>query len=113
LTDPRTSLYADVDPDVAAQLEAMLAPQAMAPPGAPAPAPGAWTEADFDGRRTYLHLTQDQVLLPKAQRAMIEKSGVKWNVVEMDTSHSPFASRPKEVVKIVQDLTNTHNERTV
>ena len=31
----------------------------------------------------------------------MEKSGVEWKVKEVDTSHSPFASKPEELVKIL------------
>jgi hypothetical protein len=35
---------------------------------------------------------------------MIENSGVKWDVREMNTSHSPFLSKPKETMEVIVEM---------
>lgn len=57
--------------------------------------------AAYDHRRTYLHTNQDQALPPFAQDAFVAGSGAEWNVQKLDTSHSPFLSRPKQLAAIV------------
>lgn len=37
----------------------------------------------------------------------VERSGVKWTVKDIDTSHSAWASKPKELAKTVVGLVET------
>lgn len=46
---------------------------------------------------------QDQALPPFLQDMFMEKSGVEWKVKNIEASHSPFASKPEELVKILVD----------
>ena len=57
--------------------------------------------AAYDYRRVYLHTTQDQALPPFAQDAFVAGSGIKWDVVKLDTSHDPFFSAPEKLAEIV------------
>ena len=62
-----------------------------------------YQDAEYNGRRVYLHTTQDQALPPFAQDLFVNGSGVAWNVVQLDTSHSPFLSIPEKLADIVQE----------
>lgn len=68
----------------------------------PAP-PAAWKEAEFAGKLTFVRCMQDQALPPFLQDMFMEKSGVEWKVKNIEASHSPFASKPEELVKILVD----------
>ena len=57
----------------------------------------------YDGRRVYLHTEQDQALPPFAQDLFVSGSGVAWNVIQLNTSHSPFLSIPDKLADIVQE----------
>lgn len=65
--------------------------------------PVHYQDAVYNGRRVYLHTTQDQALPPFAQDLFVEGSGVAWNVLQLDTSHSPFLSIPDKLADIVQE----------
>jgi pimeloyl-ACP methyl ester carboxylesterase len=90
-------LYADADVSLTASLEAAMIPHALAAFETPAPAP-AWAEAAFDGRRAYIRTLDDQCNPLFLQDIWLEKSGVKWDVTDLKTSHCPFISVPEEVV---------------
>ena len=66
----------------------------------PAP-PAAWMEPEFTGKLVFIRCMQDQALPPFLQDMFIEKSGVEWKVEDIESSHSPFASKPEELVKIL------------
>jgi pimeloyl-ACP methyl ester carboxylesterase len=49
---------------------------------------------------TYVVTTQDHGVNPDDQRAMAAKAN---DVVELDTSHSPFLSQPRKVADIIAE----------
>ena len=61
-----------------------------------------YQDAAYDGRRVYLHTTQDQALPPFAQDMYVSGSGTTWKVLKLDTSHSPFLSIPDKLADIVE-----------
>ena len=75
----------------------------------PAP-PAAWAEPEFAGKLVFIRCMQDQALPPFLQDMFVEKSGVEWKVKDIDTSHSPFASKPEELVKILVDVAEQFNK---
>jgi pimeloyl-ACP methyl ester carboxylesterase len=89
------AFYHDCDPQVAADCTAQLRPFAcvgwdlvetsVAP---------AWSLYPT----TYVVCAQDRGISPDDQRAMAAKAG---DVVELDTSHSPFLSRPRQVADVI------------
>ena len=97
------TLYADVEPDVAKKLESSLLPHALKAFESPASSP-AWKEPNFAGKIAFLRCTQDQALPTFVQDMFIQRSGVDWIVKDLEASHSPFLSKPKEVVEILKDL---------
>ena len=56
---------------------------------------------------TYVHTTTDMTLPVHYQKRILEKmqkAGVKVTVVELETGHSPYATKTKEVVQVIEDL---------
>jgi pimeloyl-ACP methyl ester carboxylesterase len=49
---------------------------------------------------TYVVCAQDRGVNPADQRAMAAKAG---DAVELDTSHSPFLSRPRQVADVIAE----------
>ncbi|MEO6977458.1 MAG: alpha/beta fold hydrolase [Mucilaginibacter sp.] len=66
--------------------------------------PMALTEENF-GRvpRVYIECTQDRAVTPFIQRKMYEETPCE-KVYQMDTSHSPFFSKPQELCDILTSL---------
>ena len=53
---------------------------------------------------TYVVCTQDRAIAPALQRDMAKRAG---EIIEWDTSHSPFASRPDLVAGLIETLVRT------
>lgn len=51
---------------------------------------------------TYIFAEKDQAIPIEAQRGMVKGSGVEWTEVILDTDHSPFWTKPKEVADAVR-----------
>jgi pimeloyl-ACP methyl ester carboxylesterase len=89
------AFYGDCDAQVAVRAGARLVPQPLAPFATP-----VRTSAERFGRvpRRYVECTEDRAISIARQRRMQAAVGV-GEVVTMDTSHSPFLSRPDELVR--------------
>jgi len=103
--NPVDIFYHDVDSHTSSVLAQSLQPQALGAFETPAP-PMAWQEPEFEGKLAYLRCTQDRAVPAFVQDMMMEKSQVMWLVKDIETSHSPFLSRPKELAELVMDCTN-------
>jgi len=66
--------------------------------------PPAWADEDFAGKIAFIRCTADQALPLFLQNMFMENSGVKWNVREIESSHSPFISQPQKVVELLSEL---------
>jgi pimeloyl-ACP methyl ester carboxylesterase len=86
-------LYADCGREVAASAAARLSRQSVAAIATPQTA-AAWQSVPS----TYLICGADRAVPPPAQEAMAARAGT---VHRVDSSHSPFLSRPDEVADIV------------
>lgn len=86
--------YGDCSDEDAARAKSLLRPDPLAPVGTPT----SVTEENF-GRvpRVYIECLRDRALSPAAQKQMYEASPCE-RVISQDTSHSPFLSRPEELV---------------
>ena len=100
VSDASKYLFQDVDPALAKDLAGALLPQAMKRLATPCSA-AAWSEPDFSGKLAYLRCTKDLAVPPHLQDMMIETSKVNWVIEDLDASHSPWASKPEETLKIV------------
>ena len=80
----------------------LLSHQSMKAFHSPTGHPG-WSDPAYNGRRAYIHTKNDNALPPEAQKAMVDGSGVEWDVKELDSSHSPMVSKMEEVVKFLDE----------
>jgi pimeloyl-ACP methyl ester carboxylesterase len=85
--------YADSDPSVAAGLAARLRPMPLDDPGAMTGTP-AWREVPS----TYVICARDNAIAPATQRLMAARAG---QMVEWDTDHSPFLTRPGAIADLL------------
>ena len=49
----------------------------------------------------YVGCTQDNYVPKDFQDMMVNESVSKWNIVSMETSHSPFLSHPTKVAEMI------------
>jgi pimeloyl-ACP methyl ester carboxylesterase len=85
--------YADSDPSVAEGLAVRLRPMPLGDPGVMSGTP-AWTAIPS----TYVVCTRDNAISPGTQRFMAARAG---QVVEWDTDHSPFLTRPGDLADLL------------
>lgn len=97
------TLYNDVDVSFKEKLEAGMNATALAAFETPS-GPPAWAESAFDGRRAYVKTLDDQCNPVFLQDMWLQKSGVQWETVALQSSHCPFISRPEEVAKIATEI---------
>ncbi|KAL9624613.1 MAG: hypothetical protein Q9160_001278 [Pyrenula sp. 1 TL-2023] len=97
----RETIYNDLSESSAEALEKTLRPHALKAFDSIVPA-AAWAEPAFEGKIAFIKCTMDQGLPPFLQDMFMQRSGVKWIVKEIEASHSPFASKTKEVVEILK-----------
>ena len=97
------AFYHDVDREVAAQCIAELRPFNRQ----------GWDVIETDRQpawklapTTYVVCAQDHGVNPDDQRAMAAQAG---DVVELDTSHSPFLSQPRKVADIIAERVRKHS----
>ena len=103
------TLYNDCDTALAPELESSMKPHAHlafeTEPSAP-----AWADKSFDGRRTYVRTSEDCCNPAFLQDMWLEKSGVKWDVVDMKAGHMPFASQPETLAEQIIKSTKAFME---
>ena len=85
--------YADSAPSVAAGLAARLRPMPLEDPGVMTGTP-AWGEVPS----TYVICARDNAIAPATQRFMAARAG---QVVEWDSDHSPFLTRPAAIADLL------------
>ncbi len=93
---PTPIFYADVAPALAAQLASRLRPQSLTSFATPL-TQSAWKRIPS----TYVACTEDVALPYPAQRAMSARART---VHTLRSSHSPFASRPAELARILAGI---------
>ena len=103
----RDAFYADVDPLVADAAIGLLTPDA--PAGIAAGASELTAEGWGSVPRAYIVCAQDQALRPPLQRKFIADADAAFpgnltEVYTLDSSHSPFLSRPGELAGIILKL---------
>lgn len=94
------TFYGDCSDEDVARARSLLRPDPLAPVGTPI----SVTQENFGGvPRTYIECLRDRALGPAAQKRMYEASPCE-RVISMDASHSPFLSRPEELVSHLTSL---------
>ena len=66
--------------------------------------PVAWVEPEFAGKSGFVRCLQDQALPPFVQDKFVESSNVRWNVQDIEASHSPFASKPEKLAEFLENF---------
>ncbi|KAL8900436.1 MAG: hypothetical protein Q9192_001068 [Flavoplaca navasiana] len=94
------TLFHDVDHETAARLAATLLPHAALAFESPAP-PQAWAETAYDGKRAFLRCMEDHALPTAVQDMFIQRSGVMWDVKDVDSGHEAHVGHLKEVCEAV------------
>lgn len=94
--DPESLFYNDCTPEVSAAAAARIRPHNKLTVTQPIRSV-AWREIPT----TYVVCERDQALPPPVQEALAERAGA---VLRLDTGHSPFLSRPDDLVAIVRDV---------
>jgi len=104
--NPVEVFFHDVDADLANETVKLLRPHSMNAFATP-PGPSATTEPALKGRLAFLKTTEDKALSPTAQDMIMEMienmDGVKWLKKEIQTSHSPFLSKPDVTARILEE----------
>jgi pimeloyl-ACP methyl ester carboxylesterase len=96
----REGLMHCCDDEAAAWAQSLRGPQPVAPFTHPVRLGGA----EFDElRRAYVMCLQDRAIKPPLQRLMLERAGCD-PVIEIDTDHCVWASRPNELVDALSRL---------
>lgn len=95
-------LYNDCDHSIASVLESTVKPHANLAFETKATAP-AWADTGFDGRRVYVRTLGDCCNPTAIQDVWMEKSKVKWDVVNFDSGHMPFISQPDALAKQIKE----------
>lgn len=104
--EPRPFFYADVAEPLASKSCADLLPHALKSFRSPSSTP-AWAGAEYAGRRVYIRCLQDAAVPPALQNKWLKETEVQWEILDFDTSHSPFLSRPSELAICLQGLAET------
>jgi pimeloyl-ACP methyl ester carboxylesterase len=99
----RTALFHCCDDEQAAWAIPLRGPQPVAPFTQPVQLGGAHSEAFSKLPRAYVTCLQDYAIRPALQRRMLEAAGCD-PVIEIDTDHCPWASRPEELVAALNRL---------
>ena len=99
----KETLLGDVPSPRDREIEKSLLPHAVLAFESPAP-PAAWAEPEYSGKIAFLGCTQDAALPTFVQDLFVNKSEVNWIVKDLEASHSPFASKPGEVVEAVKEF---------
>lgn len=96
------TLTEDVPPDVAKKNLDQMVPHATVAFFSPQ-TPPAFTEPGLKDKLGFILLLKDQAIPKAGQEAMMEYSGQKWQVKELDTSHNgPFTSKIRETVELIE-----------
>jgi len=61
----------------------------------------AWVFEGYAAKIAFIRCTADHALPLFLQNMIIENSGVKWNVKEIESSHSPFINQLQKVVEVL------------
>ena len=65
-----------------------------------------------NGRRAYIRTLKDEAIPTFVQDMMLEASGVEWVIKDLDSSHSPFLSKPKDLCNALIGLAENFMGKT-
>jgi pimeloyl-ACP methyl ester carboxylesterase len=99
----REGLMHCCDDEAAAWAQSLRGPQPVAPFTHPVRLTGPTAEEFNQLSRAYVMCLQDRAIKPPLQRLMLERAGCD-PVIEIDTDHCVWASRPNELVDALSRL---------
>ncbi|KAL9042702.1 MAG: hypothetical protein Q9180_000404 [Flavoplaca navasiana] len=88
--------YNDVPPALAELAISNLRDQARSTAFTPCGAP-AWADPFYANRLAYARTSLDNAIPVEAQDAMLQASGVRWEIQTFRTGHAPFLSQPRQL----------------
>jgi len=89
-------LYNDCSPELAAWAHARMTPQCLAVANEPLSLPNFW---DLNIPKSYISCRRDRACPPRISSLHAQRLGCPtW---ELDTSHSPFLSKPRELAELL------------
>ena len=101
--DPKPPLYNDVPNALADVAVAECMNPCLSSWTSPCPR-ASWDEKDFEGRIAYIRTKNDQSVPYDIQNVMIDASGQKWILRDLDSGHSPNLSMPERLAETVIEL---------
>ncbi|PSK46531.1 hypothetical protein B9Z65_5499 [Elsinoe australis] len=94
----------EVEPEHAKELASRIRPQSILSVMSPPEGKPSWIDPNLKGKIGYIRCLRDQTLDLDLQDKFILASGQDWHIADIDTGHSPFASRPAETAEICLSL---------
>lgn len=64
----------------------------------------AWADPYFNGRRAYIRTLDDHCNPTFVQDLWLQKTQVKWDVVDFNSGHMPFVSQPEALAEKISAL---------
>ncbi|GIZ45534.1 hypothetical protein CKM354_000869600 [Cercospora kikuchii] len=92
------TLCHDADPSLESEVESQARPHGYLCFATPMPAQ-SWSEKGYTGRLAYIRTSEDRINPAFAQDMWIQGTGVEWDVLNMEASHAPYISKPKELAQ--------------
>jgi hypothetical protein len=72
------------------------------------PVPRAsWDSDDYKRRIAFIRTVNDAAIPLAIQQMMIDGSGAKWIIKDIESGHSPQVSQPEKLAEILVDLAKT------
>ena len=96
-------LYQDVSVELAEPVAVSAMAQGMTSFTSPVPR-ASWDSEDYKGRVAFIRTVNDAAIPLAVQQMMLDGTGIKWIVKDIESGHSPQVSQPESLAKIVVDL---------
>ncbi|CAI6333945.1 unnamed protein product [Periconia digitata] len=69
------------------------------------PCPRAsWDSKEYEGSVAFIRTLNDAAIPVSIQQMMLDGSGVKWIVKDIESSHSPQISQPEKLISIIVEI---------
>ncbi|KAI5457671.1 Alpha/beta hydrolase fold-1 [Mariannaea sp. PMI_226] len=101
LNKPESVFYNGIENNLVEAALGGLQSHALAAFTTPSPPP-AWKDEVFNGRRAYIKCQNDMAIPIVAQKMMVESTGLDWQELDLDASHSPFLTHSDEMCEFIE-----------
>ncbi|PVH96098.1 hypothetical protein DM02DRAFT_688615 [Periconia macrospinosa] len=96
-------LYQDVAKDIVDVVAVSALSQGMTSFNSPCPR-ATWDSEEYEGRVAFVRTLNDAAIPLSVQQMMIDGSGVKWIIKDIESGHSPQLSQPETLTSILVDI---------